>query len=343
MRPARGRPALVRLGRFRDSVFVTAPPQLSPHGPVKPLLGIALKVASTLAFVAMSTQIKLVGDGYPLGQVVFFRAFFALVPLLIWLSWQGELVEVVRTSKPSRHLRRCIAGTCGMFAGFAGLTQLPLPDATAISYAAPLITTALAALILKERVRGYRWTAVGVGFVGMIIMLSPHLSGVDAVSDLKSGPALGALASLGGAFFAGVASIEVRKLAKLKERTGAIVFYFSIVTSFTSFLTIFLGWKMPATPDLLIMIGSGIMGGVGQILLTASFKHADTSVIAPFDYMSLLWALVVGFLLFGDVPAPQVFLGAGLVIAAGIFVIWRERRLGLKLRQERESGHHRPL
>jgi drug/metabolite transporter (DMT)-like permease len=343
MRLARSRPASATLGEGRDSVFVATPPSIFPNGPVKPLLGIALKIVSTLAFVAMSTQIKLVGDGYPLGQVVFFRAFFALVPLLVWLSWQGELVEVVRTSKPSRHIRRCVAGTFGMFAGFAGLTRLPLPDATAIGYAAPLITTALAALVLKERVRGYRWAAVGVGFAGMIIMLSPHLSGVDDFADLGSGPALGALACLTGAFFAGVASIEVRKLAKMRERTGAIVFYFSIVTSFAAFLTVFLGWKMPTTPDLLMMVGSGIMGGVGQILLTASFKHADASVIAPFDYTSLLWALAVGFLLFGDVPAPQVFIGAGLVIAAGIFVIWRERRLGIKLRQERESGHHRPL
>ncbi len=307
------------------------------------ILGIALKIASTIAFIAMSTQIKLVGDGYPLGQVVFFRAFFALVPLLVWLSWQGELIEVVRTSKPSRHLRRCIAGTCGMFSGFAGLTLLPLPDATAIGYAAPLITTALAALILKEKVRVYRWTAVAIGFGGMIIMLSPHLSGIGEIRDLRPGPATGALASLAGAAFAAVAAIEVRKLARLEERTGAIVFYFSIVTSGASLLTVFLGWTMPTTPDLMIMIGSGIMGGVGQILLTASYKHADASVIAPFDYMSLIWALLIGWFLFGQVPELQVFIGAGIVVAAGLFVIWRERRRSLMLRREREAGHHRPV
>jgi drug/metabolite transporter (DMT)-like permease len=310
---------------------------------VNALLGIALKIASTIAFIAMSTQIKLVGDGYPLGQVVFFRAFFALVPLLLWLSWHGELVEVVRTSKPSRHLRRCIAGTCGMFSGFAGLTLLPLPDATAIGYAAPLITTALAALILKEKVRASRWSAVAIGFIGMMIMLSPHLSGPDGFGEMKPGPALGALASLGGAAFAAIASIEVRKLARLEERTGAIVFYFSIVTSAAGFLTVFLGWKMPTTPDLLIMIGSGIMGGVGQILLTASFKHADASVIAPFDYMSLIWALLIGWFLFGQVPESRVLIGAGIVVGAGLFVIWRERRRGIMLRRERESGHHRSV
>ncbi len=311
---------------------------------MNPLIGISLKIAATLVFVGMSTQIKLVGDDYPLGQVVFCRAFFALIPLIVWLAHRGELIEVVRTSKPSRHLRRCIVGTGGMFFGFAGLVQLPLPDATAISYATPLIVTALAALILKERVRAYRWTAVAVGFVGMVIMLSPHMSGFDGIADLKPGPALGALFSLLGAGCAGMASIEVRKLAQMEERTGAIVFYFSVVTSFAAFLTIFLGWKIPVNwGDAALMIGSGILGGVGQILMTASFKHADASVIAPFDYMSLLWALVIGYFLFGDVPAAQVMLGAALVIAAGLFVIWRERRLGLEMRREREAGQNRAI
>jgi drug/metabolite transporter (DMT)-like permease len=309
---------------------------------VNPLLGITLKIFSTLVFITMSTQVKLVGGAYPLGEIVFCRAFFALIPLMIWLVAQGELINSVRHSNPHTHLRRCITGTLGMFCGFGALTLLPLPDATAIGYATPLITTALAALILKERVRAYRWSAVALGFCGMILILSPHLADARFQNDLPVGQTLGAILGIFGAVCSGFASIEVRKLAQ-KERTGTIVFYFSVVTSTAGFLTILFGWKMPDLRDMLLLIGSGIAGGVGQILLTSSFRYAHASVIAPFDYMSLLWALAIGFALFGDVPVPQVLLGAAIVILAGLFVIWRERQLGLSLRREREAGHHRPI
>ena len=142
---------------------------------MKPLLGIALKVLSALAFTLMSAGIKRVSDGYPTGEIVFFRSAFAIVPLLAWLAWRGDLINSVRTSNLSGHLLRGIISSCGMFSGFVALAYLPLSDAVAIGYASPLMVVVLAALVLHETVRAYRWTAVTVGFLGVLIMLMPHL------------------------------------------------------------------------------------------------------------------------------------------------------------------------
>jgi drug/metabolite transporter (DMT)-like permease len=298
--------------------------------PVNTPLGIALKLTSVLAFVAMAALVKLVADRYPLGEVVFFRAFFALVPLLLWLSWGAGLRQALRTGNPIGHARRSIAGSGGMFCGFAALMLLPLPDATAIGYATPLFTTALAAIVLKERVRAHRWSAVAIGLCGVLIMLSPHFGASSLVTGLSGSAALGAMLGLMGAGFAGIASIEVRRLAQT-ETTGAIVFYFSSISAFFGLTTLLFGWVRPTAMDAAILIAAGIVGGIGQILLTSSLRFAQASVIAPFDYASLIWAMLLGYCLFGDFPAPEVLTGAAIVIVAGLAVIWREHRLAHSL------------
>jgi drug/metabolite transporter (DMT)-like permease len=306
---------------------------------VNALLGISLKIVSTIAFTVMATMIKLAGSGYPTGQIVFFRSFFALMPLLVWLASRGELIDAVRTKRPLGHLRRSVAGSMAMFCGFTALALLPLPDATAIGYATPLITTALAAIVLKETVRVYRWSALGVGFLGMIVMMLPYFQAGGV--GLTGGKAAGAMFGLLGAFCSAIASIETRRLAQL-EKTGAIVFYFSTTAAVIGASTLVLGWRMPDGHDAAILMLAGVMGGIGQILLTSSYRFAPASVIAPFDYTTLVWALVVGVLVFSDIPEPLVVFGAGLVVAAGLFVIWRERRLGLENRKrERETGAQR--
>ena len=141
-----------------------------PRG--QPLLGVLLKVLSTIAFAAMATQIKLLSERYPTGEVAFFRSAFALIPVLIWAGWRGLLPSVFITPRIGGHLLRSIAGATSMFFGFSALARLPLSDATAIGYAAPLMTVVLAAVLLKEPVRIYRWAAVVVGFLGVLVMLS---------------------------------------------------------------------------------------------------------------------------------------------------------------------------
>ena len=234
---------------------------------LNPLLGISLKILSALAFTLMSSGIKLLGDRYPVGELVFFRSAFALVPLLLWLGWRGGLVAAIRTSDLKGHALRGIIGSCGMFAGFTALSFLPLSDAIAIGYAAPLIVVVLAAVVLKETVRAYRWTAVVVGFVGVLIMLSPHLNAATIARGLAAGPAVGALFGLLGACCAACATIQVRRLTAT-ETTGAIVFYFSLLTMVLGLFSIVLGWRMPTPSEFGLLVLIGTLGGIGQILLT---------------------------------------------------------------------------
>jgi drug/metabolite transporter (DMT)-like permease len=308
---------------------------------VKPLLGISLKILSALAFTAMSAGIKHVSAAYPTGEIVFFRSAFAIAPLLAWLLWRGDLVNAVRTSNIGGHLLRGIISSCGMFAGFVALAYLPLSDAVAIGYASPLIVVALAALILKETVRAYRWTAVAVGFVGVLFMLMPQLDAGGLVGGLSSSPAIGAVFALIGAFCSAGATIQVRRLLKT-ERTGAIVLYFSLMTTFLGLLTIVLGWRMPGAGDAALLVLIGVLGGIGQILLTQSYRYADASLVAPFEYTTMIWAFLIGWFFFDQVPRQAVVGGALIVAAAGLFVLWREHRLGLARAKEVETGSQRP-
>jgi drug/metabolite transporter (DMT)-like permease len=308
---------------------------------VKPFLGIALKVASALAFTLMAALIKAVSASYPTGQLVFFRSAFALLPLLAWLAWQGDLVNAVRTHNLRGHVLRSLIGCTGMFAGFVALSRLPLTDAVAIGYAAPLIVVILAALVLKETVRAYRWSAVAVGFLGVMVMLWPHLSGGALAHGLAGGSAVGALFGLLGACCAAGATIQVRRLTKT-ERTGAIVFYFTILSSAFGLATIVLGWPMPSARDWGLFVVIGILGGIGQILLTQSYRYGDASLVAPFEYTTMIWALLIGWFAFGQWPAPIVLAGAAIVAAAGMFVLWREHRLGLQRRKDVELPSQRP-
>ena len=156
-------------------------------------------------------------------------------------------------------------GGCGMFAGFMALSFLPLSDAVAIGYASPLMTVVLAAVILKETVRAYRWTAVAIGFAGVLIMLLPHLDLAALARGPAGGPAVGVLFSLLAACCAAGATVQVRRLTAT-EKTGAIVFYFSLLTTALGLATIALGWRMPGWSDVGLLVVTGVLGGIGQIL-----------------------------------------------------------------------------
>lgn len=305
-----------------------------------PALGIAMKITSALAFTLMSAGIKRLGSDYPTGQVVFFRSAFALVPLAIWLGWGGNLLDSVRTSDLRGHVLRGIIGSCAMFAGFVALSYLPLSDAVAIGYLSPLITVMLAALFLGETVRAYRWSAVGIGFVGVMIMLGPHLDLGSVGSGGLGAPLAGIGFGLVGACCAAGATIQVRRLTAT-ERTGAIVLYFSLLTTLLGAATIVAGWKMPGAFDLVLLVLVGIFGGIGQIFQTQSFRYADASIIAPFDYTTMIFALLIGWVVFGQVPDGAVYIGGAIVAMAGLFVIWRERMLGLDRTKPLAAGGQR--
>lgn len=289
----------------------------------------------------MSAVLKTLMDRYPTGEVVFFRAFFALLPLWIWLAWRGDFINAVRTRNVIGHFKRGFLGTSAMYLSFAALSFLPLHDAIAIGYASPLIVVVLAAVLLKEQIRAYRWTAVAVGFIGVMIMLSPYLSLETFIGGMMAGPALGAVCAFIGAICSAGAMIQVRRLTGT-EKTGAIVFYFQILASGLSFCTIAFGWQMPDAMDLALFVLGGILGGIGQILLTESYRYADASVIAPFEYTTMIWALLFGWFMFEDLPTPTILVGAAIVAATGLFIVWRERRLGLERSRELKVASQKP-
>ena len=302
---------------------------------------IGFKLISALLFAAMSALVRKLGNVAPVGQMVFFRSAFAILPVVVIYAWRGELASAVYTRRPLGQLGRGLLSVFGMFTNFSALTRLPLADATAISFAAPLFTVALAAVILKERVRVYRWSAVLVGFAGVIVMLIPHFDvGHYAAAGAASTAAIGSIFALASAVSNAGTVIQTRRLVQ-SETTPSIVFYFSIVCALAGALTLPFAWHTPTGPELAALIALGVLGGIAHIFLTESYRHATASVVAPFDYTSMLWALMLGYWMFGELPSALVYLGGGIVAGAGLFVIWRERALGLKRAREAE-GPRRP-
>ena len=204
---------------------------------------------------------------------------------------------------------------------------------TAIGYASPLLVVVFAAMFLGEEVRAFRLSAVALGLAGVLIVLSPRLGGVEG-RDI--GEAFGAMAALMGAVFAALAQVFVRKMVAT-ERTSAIVFWFTITSAGLSLITIPFGWVWPSPVEFALLVAVGLLGGLGQILLTSSYRFADASIVAPFDYASMIFALGIGYVFFGEVPTLIMLAGAALVIAAGVMIIWREHRLGLERRRQRKA------
>jgi len=283
--------------------------------------GIALKLANTLAFSLMYAVIKLAGD-YPVGEVIFFRSAFALLPVFVFCRYGVGLREGLGTGRPLFHILRSLAGVCGMFLNFAALARLPLADLTGFSFVAPIFAVILAALFLHERAGRYRWSAVLVGFGGVLLMIEPH-GGV--LHLLHAGFSSGATLALIGALLSALVVVFIRQMSTT-ERSEAIVFYFMLTCTVVSGLTLFWRWTTPTWSGAGWLVLAGLLGGIGQLCMTFSYRYAAPSLLAPFDYVAMVWAAGLGFFVLGEVPKPLVMLGAGVVVAAGLFIIWRERR-----------------
>lgn len=298
---------------------------------MQPIHGIAFKVASVCLFMCMASLIKATADVVPPGQAVFFRSFFALPIILGWLAMRHELRDGWKTNNPLGHLWRGLIGTSAMGLGFMGLGLLPLPEVTAIGYAAPLLVVIFAAMFLDEKVGVFRLSTVALGMAGVLIVLSPRLSVALGVTET-----LGAIVVFMSAVFAAMAQVFVRKLVAT-EGTAAIVFWFTITSSVLSLFTIPWGWVWPGWQAGGLLVCAGLLGGVGQIFLTSSYRYADASLVAPFDYTSMILALGIGYFVFSEIPTATMLIGAGIVIFAGVLIIWRERKLGLQRAQARKA------
>ena len=299
------------------------------------LTGIMLKIVSVAVFVAMSSCIKAAGT-VPAGQIVFFRSFFAIFPIVVFLAFQGKLGTAFSTKRPLNHIARGVVGVCAMGLGFFALIRLPLPEAIALNYAQPLLVVVFSSIFLGEAIRVYRWSAVAVGLVGVLVISWPELTLLGTGAALGDQEVLGVVAALFAAAISAVAMLLVRNLVQ-SEPTATIVLWFSVTASLLALLSLPFGWQALTPAQAGLLIAAGFCGGLAQILMTAAYRHAEASVVAPFEYTSMLLGIVVGYLAFGDVPTVHMLIGGVIVVAAGIFIIWRERQLGLERARTRQA------
>jgi len=301
---------------------------------MQPITGILLKLLAVASFIVMSSLVKHVSDTIPPGQTVFFRSFFAIPVIFVWMYLRKDLSQGLSVVSPKAHVFRGLIGTSAMICGFAGLGMLPLPEVTALGYAAPLITVVLAAIFLHENVGVFRYSAVGLGMLGVFVVLEPRLTFIGQ-THLETTAALGAMLILFGALCSAMAQIHVRQMVQV-ERTASIVFYFSLTSTVVSLFTIPFGWAVPDPLTTAILVVVGLLGGVGQILQTSSYRYAPASVVAPFEYASMVFSILIGYFVFSEIPTPQMLVGAGLIIAAGVIIILREAQLGLERTKARK-------
>jgi len=298
------------------------------------LKGIAFKVVSVAVFVAMSTMIKAAGP-LPAGEVVFFRSFFAMLPILTFLALHGELSGGFRTERPFSHFARGIVGVTAMGFGFFALARLPLPEAITLNYAQPLLVVVFSTFILGETVRVYRWSAVAVGLVGVLIIAWPKLTMVGGAEAIDADELAGVMAALFSATASALAMILIRSLVHT-EKTGTIVLWFSLSATVLSLLTVPFGWSALTPAQATLLVCAGMCGGLGQLLMTEAYRYAEASVVAPFEYTSMILGIAVGYVMFGDLPTIHMLVGGAIVVGAGLFIIERERRLGIERAKARQ-------
>jgi len=273
-------------------------------------LGATACLASMFAIVKWASQ-----QGVPVFETVFFRNAFAFVPLGIYIARTSSFA-ILRTSRPLGHLTRAAVGLSGMVCGFLAVSHLPLTEATALSFTSPLFMTALSALILREHVGPHRWGAVAVGFVGVLIMARPDPHHMATVWTLVA-----LLAAVGAAG----AMVAIRQIATT-EPGPRIVFYFTLAGVVVGLCSLPFGWVMPSPQTLGLLVVGGLLGGVGQLLLTEALRVAPIAAVAPFDYAQFLWASLIGYAVWDETPRHATLWGAALVAASGLYIVYRETR-----------------
>jgi drug/metabolite transporter (DMT)-like permease len=283
-----------------------------------PRLGIVLILTSTLSFALMNAVVKLVSGHLGPVEIGFFRQLFSLIPVVGLVIHQGG-PSILRTRRPLGHLFRGLIGNSAMIIFFLSVAKLPLADANALSFASPLFITALSMPLLGEAVGKHRWSAVIVGFTGVMVMTNPGGNWFSGNAGVGAG--MGVLA----AFMSALMTITIRQLNKT-EPPVRIVFYFATIGTilFGGFLTIF--WVTPTLPELGGLVLVGLIGGLSQLLMTYAYRHAPASTLAPFGYVSILWSTVLGYLIWSELPGPRIMIGAAIVIMSGLYIIYRETR-----------------
>ncbi|WP_147114223.1 DMT family transporter [Tateyamaria sp. syn59] len=287
--------------------------------PDNPTLGIMLRILSGMLFTGMVICVKVVSDTAPLGQIVFFRSVFALIPLVIFLILRHEFPSGLGTTRPFGHLVRSFFGAAAMFTSFASVALLPLAEAVLLAQLAPVLTAIAAVVLLSERLTLWRVIGLAFGLTGVLVLVWPDIGGgvVDARRMLGIG--LGLLTALLTAF----ALIMVRSLTRT-ESPGAIAFYFVVASMTGGLVTLPWGWAPLDAQTAILLVLAGLFGGFAHIAMTLSFRYAEASRLAPFEYIALLWPVLADLLIFRLPLAtsfllalPLVLMGAAIAASEG--------------------------
>ena len=266
---------------------------------------------SVCAFSIMDAIVKW-SDTYPVGQVLFFRGFCGIIPIFFLIP-KERYFDFYKTNRPFLHFKRCIAGLIAIVAIFIALRKLPLATVVSISFAAPIFTTIFSIFLLKEKVGFYRWLAVFVGFIGIIIISEPGYSSLN-INYLYP-----IVFCLGLSYVA----IAIRQLSST-EPVWLIGLYFSFSIMIISFFTISQGWLMPNLKDLFLLSMVGILGGLANLWLTYSYKLSEVTLVTPLKYLVLVFGIFFGYLIWDEVPSIKTLLGASLVIISSFIIFRRE-------------------
>ncbi len=280
------------------------------------LKGILCMIASCLLVTLNDTILKWLTGDMPVGQIMCLRGLFVFLPVLL-LAWHEGGLYRLRVKSPKGQGARALIVVTGMFLFITGLSLLPLAEAIALTFAAPLFATALAVPFLKEKVGWRRWTAVCTGFVGVLVMLRPG----------EGAFALAALLPLGAAVAGALRDIVTRHLS-VTDSSSSILMVSTVAVTLAGAVTFPFGWSTPTWFEVGLLAASGMLLGAAQYLMIEAVRHAEIGLVAPFRYTSLIWAVPAGYLVFGTVPDMWVVVGAVVVVASGLYILHREGRLG---------------
>jgi drug/metabolite transporter (DMT)-like permease len=282
----------------------------------RPLLGIMLRAGSASCFATMGAVLKLASlHGVNAMEMILYRNGFGLPVLIVWILL-GPGIGALRTRRPLAHLTRAGIGLTSMLLLFQALVLLPLAEATTITFAAPVFATILSALILSEPVGRYRWAAVLLGFAGVLVVMRPGSTIL---------PVAGILVATAAALGQASVAITLRQIGK-SEGIAAIVFWFTVATTVAGLLALPWSGQRHDAATWTLLVTAGMVGIGGQLMLTASLRHAPVAVVAPLDYLQILWATLFGWLLFAHVPVVTTLIGGAMVIASGLLTAWREQK-----------------
>mgnify|MGYP001373927208 FL=1 len=274
-------------------------------------LGFFYMFISVCAFSIMDVIVKW-SDDYPVGQVLFFRGFCGIIPILFLIPKERYL-DFYKTSRPFLHFKRCLAGLIAIISIFVALRNLPLATVVSISFASPIFTTIFSIFLLNEKVGFYRWLAVFVGFIGIIIISEPGLSSLNFYYIYPI------IFCLGLSYVA----IAIRKLSST-EPVWLISFFFSFSILIFSFFSLYQKWIMPSLIDLILLSSIGILGGIANLWLSQSYKFSEVSLVSPLKYLALVFAIVFGYFIWDEIPTIKTLMGALLVILSSFIIFRRE-------------------